>query len=71
MSFRNLSPTELDSLYSAHRCPFCHGDEFQRGPRGGLCTNWFCAKCGAGFNLGPIKSFGQLIAEPTLIETSG
>jgi hypothetical protein len=35
------------------RCLDCDGEEFYRGPSGGLCTNLKCAGCGSEFNVGP------------------
>lgn len=66
MQMRSLTVAERGALYSEHVCPFCRSDKFFEGPHGGLSVNWFCARCGAGFNLGPAEysEFGQLIAEP-------
>lgn len=43
------------------KCPFCGGDYFLAGPRGGLSQNFKCRDCGAVFNDTP---FGiELIEE--------
>ena len=47
------------------RCPFCGGEDFLAGPRGGGSRNFRCSGCGATFNcMGP---FGiDLLSEPEI-----
>jgi hypothetical protein len=40
-------------VFQEGRCPECKGTTFQRGPRGGMCLNIRCKKCGAEFNYTP------------------
>lgn len=49
------------------KCPFCKGEKFVAGPRGGLSQNFKCDNCGACFNnMGP---FGvELLSKPELPE---
>lgn len=41
------------AIVQEFRCLDCDGDQFLKGPSGGLCTNYKCAGCGSKYNVGP------------------
>lgn len=52
--FNNKSEKEiLQKSLGNGKCPDCGSTEFLAGPRGGMCQNIECAKCGSRFNIGP------------------
>lgn len=69
---RDLIDLEQKALLRGE-CPFCAGHDIREGPSGGLCTNWRCEDCRAGFNLGMVIPGGrflpaELIAEPQAVK---
>jgi hypothetical protein len=45
-----------------HGCLDCGTrDDFREGPNGGLSTNIFCARCGAGYNITPALEIAERI----------
>ena len=56
---QDCTESERKSL-EIHVCPDCGSyKEFLPGPRGGLCQNIRCGRCGSEFNVGP-RSGGRL-----------
>jgi hypothetical protein len=59
-----LTATEREKLSRAV-CPDCDCcNKWQKGPSGGLCTNWRCESCGSSFNIGPLVEAFERISIP-------
>jgi hypothetical protein len=40
-------------------CTYCGCTKFAEGPSGGMSTNFYCIKCGHGFNVSPDLGLAQ------------
>lgn len=46
-----VKPPSEEELLKEGICPDCGSDQWYEGPSGGMATNYYCCRCGEGWNI--------------------